>query len=188
VEAWPGDVVRAAGDGRVVHAGPLAGRGVVSIEHDRPLAGAGPWRTTYEPVDAEVAVGERVRAGERVGVLAGIGHHCDRPCLHWGLRQGADYRDPTTLLAAPRSRLLAHLTTGAPGPWSAEGRTTTVRAQDVHPQERSADASTPLQDSIANRGSIPASNPAPSPAVLGVLAAAAGAWAFGVGRRRSLQG
>ena len=55
--AQPGSAVVAAGTGRVVFAGALAGRGVVSIEH------AGGLRTTYEPVTASVSAGATVAAG-----------------------------------------------------------------------------------------------------------------------------
>lgn len=51
-----GQPVLAAADGVVVFAGPLAGRGVVSVQHPDGL------RTTYEPVTAAVAAGAAVRA------------------------------------------------------------------------------------------------------------------------------
>lgn len=71
-----GAPVRAALPGRVAWAGVLAGRGVVVVDH-------GPTRTTYEPVDATVAVGDPVAAGERIGTLAAAGSHCHpRTCLH----------------------------------------------------------------------------------------------------------
>ena len=61
--AQPGSTVTAAGTGRVVFAGGLAGRGVVSVEHSGGL------RTTYEPVTASVAAGSTVAAGQPIGVL-----------------------------------------------------------------------------------------------------------------------
>lgn len=90
--------VVAAGDGVVVHAGPLAGRGVVSIEH------AGGLRTTYEPVTALVGRGAKVERGQVIGVLeAG---HCESGCLHLGLRTGPrEYRDPLSLFGEVRVRL-----------------------------------------------------------------------------------
>jgi len=92
----PGGPVRAAGDGRVTHAGPLAGRGVVVVDH-------GPVRTTYEPVEAAVALGQRVRAGALLGrVGRGAGHCGDGTCLHLGLRRGRTYLDPRLLLGARR--------------------------------------------------------------------------------------
>jgi murein DD-endopeptidase MepM/ murein hydrolase activator NlpD len=96
-----GTPVRAAGSGRVVYAAPLAGRGVVSIEH------AGGLRTTYEPVMASVHAGDEVAAGQVIGVLEG-GHASCAPasCLHWGARLPDDtYIDPMLLVTGLRVRL-----------------------------------------------------------------------------------
>jgi murein DD-endopeptidase MepM/ murein hydrolase activator NlpD len=99
--AGPGSAVRAAGDGTVVFAGMVAGRGVVSVEH------AGGLRTTYQPVHLGVATGHAVTAGAPLGTLA-VGHDgCPASaCLHWGLRRDGDYLDPLLLLALGRARLL----------------------------------------------------------------------------------
>jgi murein DD-endopeptidase MepM/ murein hydrolase activator NlpD len=99
--AVPGAVVRAAGNGVVRFAGPLAGRGVVSVEH------AGGLRTTYEPVAVRVRPGDRVAAGHPLGAVA-VGHRgCAAPaCLHWGLRRDAVHLDPFALLGLARTRLL----------------------------------------------------------------------------------
>src|SRR5918994_327163 len=53
----PGDPVLAAGPGVVVHAGVLAGRGVVSVQHPSGL------RTTYEPLAVTVRKGAAVSRG-----------------------------------------------------------------------------------------------------------------------------
>lgn len=89
-----GAEVRAAGDGVVAFAGSVAGRPVVSIDHDDGL------RTTYEPVVPGVVAGQRVAGGEVIGTLeAGHGTGAD---LHWGARRGRDdYVDPV-LLVRPR--------------------------------------------------------------------------------------
>ncbi|QQZ56761.1 M23 family metallopeptidase [Streptomyces microflavus] len=94
--ARPGTEVLAAATGRVSFAGRVAGRGVLVIE----LAGSGapPLRTTYEPVRALVAKGDDVVAGRPVGVLEAGPFHCAAGCLHWGLRRGAAYLDPLSLL------------------------------------------------------------------------------------------
>jgi murein DD-endopeptidase MepM/ murein hydrolase activator NlpD len=95
-----GQPVRAALPGRVSWAGVLAGRGVVVVDH-------GATRTTYEPVDATVAVGDRVAAGDRIGRLAFAGSHClPRSCLHWGWIEGETYLDPLRLVGAGPVRLL----------------------------------------------------------------------------------
>jgi Peptidase family M23 len=97
----PGQPVLAAGAGTVRFAGTLAGRGVVSIVH-------GELRTTYEPVRPLVSAGQRVAAGQPVGVLAAAPSHCGwaGTCLHWGLLRGSRYLDPLHLLTRGPSRLL----------------------------------------------------------------------------------
>jgi murein DD-endopeptidase MepM/ murein hydrolase activator NlpD len=97
-----GSAVVAAGPGVVVFAGPLAGRGVVSIEH------AGGLRTTYEPVTAAVATGAAVSAGQPIGVLEADHPGCaPASCLHWGARlPDRVYLDPMALLQPWRVRLL----------------------------------------------------------------------------------
>ncbi|MFD9815239.1 murein hydrolase activator EnvC family protein [Streptomyces sp. NPDC059080] len=94
--AAPGTTVRAAAPGEVTFAGVVAGRGVLTIQ----LSGTGepPLRTTYEPVRASVRKGDRVDAGQPVGVLQQGPFHCHEPCLHWGLLRGRSYLDPLTLI------------------------------------------------------------------------------------------
>jgi murein DD-endopeptidase MepM/ murein hydrolase activator NlpD len=96
--AAAGTAVLAAGDGRVVHAGAVAARTLVSLEHRGGL------RTTYEPVIPAVKAGHQVRRGEVIGHLqAG---HCPSPCLHWGARRGHTYLDPLRVMSSGRVRLL----------------------------------------------------------------------------------
>jgi murein DD-endopeptidase MepM/ murein hydrolase activator NlpD len=99
--AVPGDTVVAAGAGIVTFAGPLAGRGVVTVTH-------GVLRTTYEPVTATVEVGDAVSAGDPIGVIAAGASHCGGypSCLHWGLLQGDVYLDPLLLLGVSHPILL----------------------------------------------------------------------------------
>ena len=100
LSARPGAAVRSAGAGVVAYAGRLAGRGVVVVVH-------GALRTTYEPVDASVAVGEPVLRGQRIGSLAAGHRGCPvAACLHWGLRRGLDHLDPLRLVGAGPVRLL----------------------------------------------------------------------------------
>jgi murein DD-endopeptidase MepM/ murein hydrolase activator NlpD len=97
--AGAGRPVRAAAAGVVSFAGPVAGREVVSVV----LEGSGgpPLRTTYEPVRARVRKGDRVAAGQVLGVVQGAGaSHCAGRCVHWGLLRGDRYLDPLLLLPA----------------------------------------------------------------------------------------
>ena len=93
-----GDQVLAAGNGVVMFAGLVAGKGVVVISH-------GKLRTTYEPVTALVAVGTRVTVGELIGTLSPGESHCASTrtvsCLHWGLIQGKTYLNPLMLVKKP---------------------------------------------------------------------------------------
>ncbi|AQT80786.1 peptidase M23 [Mycolicibacterium litorale] len=100
----PGQPVYAAGPATVVFAGRLAGRPVVSLAH------AGGLRTSYEPVEATVRVGQLVDSSTPLGRL--LPGHAGCPaeaCLHWGALWGpasrADYVDPLGLLASTPIRL-----------------------------------------------------------------------------------
>lgn len=103
-----GQRVRSALAGTVTFAAGLAGRGVVVVDH-------GGVRTTYEPVDARVSVGDPVARGAVLGSLQRAGSHCfPAACLHWGLRRGDAYLDPLTLVGAGPVRLLPWAS--VPGP------------------------------------------------------------------------
>ena len=101
----PGQQVRTALAGHVTWAGVLAGRGVVVVGH-------GATRTTYEPVEATVRVGDPVAAGDPLGTLSPVGSHCPPgACLHWGWIAGGGvdgetYLDPLRLVGGGPIRLL----------------------------------------------------------------------------------
>ncbi|NLG54255.1 MAG: M23 family metallopeptidase [Rhodococcus sp.] len=100
---YPGQAVLAAGAGIVVFAGVVAGKPVVSVDHPGGL------RTTYEPVEPRVTAGMRVGQGTVLGYLEPGHQQCSAPsgtCLHWGLRRGREYLDPTVLVRAMPIRLL----------------------------------------------------------------------------------
>ncbi|MDP9183576.1 MAG: M23 family metallopeptidase, partial [Actinomycetota bacterium] len=67
-----GEPVLSAGPGRVSYAGLLAGRGVVTVTHENGL------RTTYEPLDSTLTVGDLVERGDVIGTLS-TGHGSCRP-------------------------------------------------------------------------------------------------------------
>jgi murein DD-endopeptidase MepM/ murein hydrolase activator NlpD len=92
--------VHTALGGTVTFAAPLAGRGVVVVDH-------GGVRTTYEPVHARVTVGDAVARGAVIGTLQRASSHCfPRACLHWGLLRGDSYLNPLILVGAGPIRLL----------------------------------------------------------------------------------
>ncbi|MEU6960965.1 M23 family metallopeptidase [Streptomyces chrestomyceticus] len=132
--------VRAAAPGRVLFAGKVAGRGVLSIE----VSGSGhpPLRTTYEPVHPTIRKGDHVTAGQTVAKLGPGPFHCSTPCLHWGLLRDKTYLDPLSLLPAAMlnpgpSRLLPVI--NVPEPSNAPGRRDPPRSR--HPRRtRSPDS------------------------------------------------
>lgn len=114
----PGQPVRAAAAGGVRFAEPIAGRGVVVVDH-------GGVRTTYEPVHAALPVGTRVSAGQVIGHLDVAGSHCfPAACLHWGLLRGRAYLDPLLLVGLGPIRLLplSGARTAPVRPWSSGAR------------------------------------------------------------------
>jgi murein DD-endopeptidase MepM/ murein hydrolase activator NlpD len=90
-----GTVVRAAADGVVAFAGPVAGSRFVSIDHSDGV------RTTYSWVSAiSVRAGDPVRRGDPVAA-SGLGHPGVDPAhLHFGVRYAGTYLDPMLLLRA----------------------------------------------------------------------------------------
>ena len=94
-------LVLAAGPGVVVFAGPLAGRGVVSVEHPDGL------RTTYEPVAALVEVGDEFGLGDVLGLLDPLTAHCGGPAS-LGAPPGDTYLDPLSLVDRPPPVLLPY--------------------------------------------------------------------------------
>jgi murein DD-endopeptidase MepM/ murein hydrolase activator NlpD len=97
----PGQLVSAVAAGTVTHVGVIAGRGTVSVLHPDGL------RSTYEPLDSLVRVGEAVRSGQELGTLSAVSSHClPVSCLHLGALRGRAYLDPLSLLGQRRVRLL----------------------------------------------------------------------------------
>lgn len=129
--ARPGQVVYAAGAGRVSYAGRIAGRGVIAITH-------GELRTTYLPVRPSVRSGQQVTAGTRIGVVQRRPAHClSQPCLHWGLRHGLVYLDPLTLVR-PRVRLLPHWPLAPTTPHARSPRVPNSPSNPHHPMALSS--------------------------------------------------
>lgn len=178
--------VRAVEDGTVHFAGSVAGRPVLSVRHRDGLL------SSYEPVVAQVAAGERVRAGQVIGVLdeAAASHsHCaPELCLHLGARQGGAYLDPELLLGARGPSVLLPLggasapsvprTTGAPPP-----------PADGSPPSRGG-LSSSRGDTPPSRLGLPssasaASSPSPALARMGHESPSVGTSERGGGRARS---
>lgn len=89
----PGAPVWAIGAGNVVFAGPVAGRGVVSIAHPSGL------RSTYTGLAAiAVVAGDPVAQRQVVGSTAGR--------LHLGVLDGRRYLDPAAFFGGARAVLV----------------------------------------------------------------------------------
>lgn len=95
-----GAPVRAVAQGRVSHVGAIAGRVTVSVVHASGV------RSTYEPLDPVVVLGQQVAAGDVLGVLASPGHCSSAACLHLGALRERTYLNPLLMLTATRVRLL----------------------------------------------------------------------------------
>ncbi|MFI2752757.1 M23 family metallopeptidase [Cellulomonas sp. P22] len=96
--AQTGQEVLAPADGVVTFAGPVVDRDVLTILHPDGR------RSSLEPVTSTLSPGDTVAQGQVVGHLQGTVHHCVRAsCVHWGVREGDVYVDPSGLLpgAAP---------------------------------------------------------------------------------------
>lgn len=94
-----GSTVVAVMAGRVSFVGVVAGQPVIVVNH-------GDTRTTYQPVEAAVGVGDQVAAGDELGSLT-EGHRCTGgTCLHLGWLRGSTYLDPSQLFDLGAIRLL----------------------------------------------------------------------------------
>ncbi|MEM9467651.1 MAG: peptidoglycan DD-metalloendopeptidase family protein [Actinomycetota bacterium] len=121
----PGDAVAAAGPGRVVFAGSVAGTTWITIDHGSGL------RTSYGPVQRlGVGRGDVVARGERIADAAGL--------LHFSARIGETYVDPATLFGelVVEVRLVPHDTDDDAATRAADERAERLRLYDLV-QERS---------------------------------------------------
>jgi len=96
----PGEAVHAVAAGTVTFAGQVAGVATVTVDH-------GDERSTYQPVLAEVEVGDVVGRGQRIGVLGASHPSCRATCLNLGRLRGDDYLDPLEALGGERVRLVS---------------------------------------------------------------------------------
>lgn len=97
---WDGGAVRAPSGGIIAFAGPVAGRGVVTIDHGGGLV------TTLEPVEPRATIGSVVFGGDIVAAQ-GEGGHTPPGVLHFGVRLDGNYINPMLLLGGvPRAVLL----------------------------------------------------------------------------------
>jgi murein DD-endopeptidase MepM/ murein hydrolase activator NlpD len=94
-----GAVIVAPAAGIVSFAGRVVDRGVVAIDHGGGVVSA------IEPVDALVAAGTAVAAGDPIGTAAS-GGHCAAECAHFGVRIDGEYVSPFLFLGGLQRAVL----------------------------------------------------------------------------------
>ncbi|WJM17167.1 murein hydrolase activator EnvC family protein [Microbacterium arborescens] len=87
----PDPAVVAPADGTIAFAGPVAGRPVVTIDHDDGLV------TSLEPVETTLVPGTVVARGEPVGTAV-AGGHVGEGGVHFGIRRDGEYINPLTMV------------------------------------------------------------------------------------------
>lgn len=92
--------VRAVMSGIVHFAGVVVDRPVITVRQGQLLA-------TVEPVTPLVQTGDRVEAGQVIGVLEP--GHCARPCVHLGVRLAGEYVSPLLYLGGLQRAVLLPL-------------------------------------------------------------------------------
>lgn len=85
-----GAVVRAPAGGTVAFRGTVVDRPLLTLEH------AGALVSTFEPLTSTLQPGERVAAGDQIGIVA-VGGHARPGTLHLGVRLAGDYLNPLLL-------------------------------------------------------------------------------------------
>lgn len=92
--------VLAPADGIVAFRGTVVDRPLLTIEH------SGGYVSTFEPLDSQLAPGDLVAAGDRIGTVA-VGGHALPGTLHLGVRLNGAYLNPMILFGpVPRAVLL----------------------------------------------------------------------------------
>lgn len=92
VPATPGEVILAPTSATVSFAGPVAGRGVISLRVTEQTV------VSFEPVAAELSQGDAVPRGTKIGTVAS-GGHCYAECVHIGVRIEGEYVNPMRFFA-----------------------------------------------------------------------------------------
>ena len=95
-----GAEVRAVTSGVVHFAGTVVDRPVITVRAGQVLA-------TVEPVSPLVSEGDLVTAGQLIGTLEP--GHCDRPCVHLGVRVAGEYVSPLLYLGGLQRAVLLPL-------------------------------------------------------------------------------
>ncbi len=90
IDIRAGATLTAPADGVVRFAGIVVDRPVLTIDHGGGIV------SSYEPVVARVAVGDRVARGDPLGAV--LDGHCSVRCVHLGVRVDGHYVSPLRFL------------------------------------------------------------------------------------------
>ena len=90
VDIRAGSTLTAPATGVVRFAGVVVDRPVLTIDHGGGIV------SSYEPVVASVAVGDRVARGDQIGTV--LDGHCAVRCVHLGVRVDGQYVSPLRFL------------------------------------------------------------------------------------------
>jgi murein DD-endopeptidase MepM/ murein hydrolase activator NlpD len=88
--------------GTVSFVGVVVDRPVITIDHGDGL------RSSFEPVESDLATGAAVAKGEAIGTLL-PGHCGSLSCVHWGVRRGDGYVNPLEFVVDLRPSILLPL-------------------------------------------------------------------------------
>lgn len=100
IRASAGDQVLAPADGVIAFRGTVVDRPLLTLETDDGYV------LTFEPVESAHLPGERITAGQALGVVASGGHSASGS-MHVGARLNGDYVNPLPLFGSvPRAILL----------------------------------------------------------------------------------
>ncbi len=98
--AAPADApIHAPAEGVVAFRGTVVDRLLLTIEH------ANGYVSTYEPLSSALSPGQRVAAGDEIGMLS-TGGHAPPGSLHLGVRQNGAYVDPMALFGGAERAVL----------------------------------------------------------------------------------
>jgi murein DD-endopeptidase MepM/ murein hydrolase activator NlpD len=94
-----GAPVTSPASGTVSFAGVVVDRAVITVDHGSGL------RSSFEAVRSDLEAGDAVARGEVLGWIQ-AGHCTPAPCVHWGVRRGAEYLNPLAFVTDLRPSVL----------------------------------------------------------------------------------
>ncbi|WP_260982594.1 M23 family metallopeptidase [Arthrobacter sp. U41] len=105
---FDGAPVTSPAAGTVSFVGVVVDRPVITIDHGNGL------RSSFEAVRSDLTSGDAVAERDVLGWIQ-PGHCRPGPCVHWGVRRGADYLNPLAFVTNLRPSVLLPPVDPAPG-------------------------------------------------------------------------